>query len=181
MIQWKFIRGHEVLDSKGLSHECCHAALKSFNPMQEQTYTEIVSLAYKINYSYTFTGLNMHAPHLQYVNLHTQSLSHMNRLAHTHTHIFGYHGVPLQLPVDELPLVVATRPLAGFKPGRVLHWPQRDQLAINDDCCPVLSPALCKKKPANDLPTSHPGTKSQHPTGPRLAPATQPRAPVACI
>lgn len=80
--------------------------------------------------------------------------THILPLPHTHTHTTVYYGVPVQLPVDEIPLLVASSPLAGFKPGSVYPRPQRERRAIYkcDDCCPAFSPVLCKNQPMTSLP-----------------------------
>lgn len=45
--------------------------------------------------------------------------THILSLSLTHKNIPVYYGVLVQLPVDEIPLLVASSPLAGFKPGSV--------------------------------------------------------------
>lgn len=91
------------------------------------------------------------------VHFHTHSVSH--------THISGYYGVPVQLPVDEIPLLVASSPLAGFKPGSVCPGPrERERQAVYkcDDCCPAFSPALCKKQPMTSLPPTLAPVSASH-------------------
>lgn len=60
----------------------------------------------------------------------------------------------VQLPVDEIPLLVASSPLAGFKPGSVCPGPRESgEPSINVMIVALrFFPALCKNQPMTSLP-----------------------------
>ena len=165
VIHWKFIK--EVMKTLMATVWVMTVFMLNWRASTQCVDTEIVSLEWTINDPDT-------------LNLYLQLLgtfSHTFGLPLSCTHISVYYKLTLQLPVDEILLLVASSPLAGFKPGSV--WPRRGWRAIYkcDDCCPVFSHALCKKKNSQWPPYLPPWHPTQHPTGPRTAPA---RAPVAC-
>lgn len=63
-----------------------------------------------------------------------------------HTHISVPYGVSLQLLVDEIPLLVASSPLAAFKPGSVCQRPRESgEPSINVMIVALRFPLRCVK------------------------------------
>lgn len=86
------------------------------------------------------------------------------------SHISVYYGVPLQLPVDEIPLLVASSPLAGFKPGSVCPGPRKSgEPSINVMIVALCFPLRCVKN-SQWPPYLPPWHQFQHPLAPERLP-----------